>query len=67
MQQAGIQLSRTTLTNWTSRAIALLAPIVEAQNRHLLQSKVLAMDETPIKAGKQGKGKMRQADVRRSG
>ncbi len=61
LQQAGIQLSRSTLTNWTSRAIALLAPIVDAQNRHVLQSRVLAMDETPIKAGKQGKGKMRQA------
>jgi len=61
LQQAGIQLSRSTLTNWTSRAIALLAPIVEAQNRHILQSRVLAMDETPIKAGKQSKGKMRQA------
>jgi transposase len=61
LQQAGIQLSRTTLTNWSSRAIALLEPIVEAQNRHILQSKVLAMDETPIKAGKRGKGKMRQA------
>jgi len=61
LQQAGIQLSRSTLTNWTSRAIALLAPIVAAQNRHILQSRVLAMDETPIKAGKQSKGKMRQA------
>ena len=61
LQQAGIQLSRSTLTNWSSRAIALLAPIVEAQNRHILQSRVLAMDETPIKAGRQGKGKMRQA------
>ncbi len=61
LQQAGIQLSRSTLTHWTSRAIALLEPIVEAQNRHILQSKVLAMDETPIKAGKQGNGKMRQA------
>ncbi len=61
LQQAGIQLSRSTLTNWTSRTIALLESIVEAQNRSILQSQVLAMDETPIKAGKQRKGKMRQA------
>ncbi len=61
LQQAGIQVSRSSLTNWTSRAIDLLAPIVEAQYRHLLQSKVLAMDETPLKAGKQKQGKMRQA------
>ena len=61
LQQAGIRLSRSTLTHWSSRTIALLAPIVEAQQRSILQSRVLAMDETPIKAGKQGKGKMRQA------
>jgi len=61
LQQAGIQLSRSSLTNWTGRTIDLLVPIVEAQYRHVLQSKVLAMDETPIKAGKQKRGKMRQA------
>ncbi len=58
--QAGIQLSRTSLTNWASRAIDLLVPIVDAQHRHVLQSRVLAMDETPIKAGREKKGKMRQ-------
>lgn len=59
--QAGFQLSRTSLTAWASRAIDLLAPIVDAQHQHLLQSRVLAMDETPIKAGREKKGKMRQA------
>ncbi len=61
LQQAGIQLSRSTLIHWAARAIDLLGPIVEAQYRHLLQGGVLAMDETPIKAGRQKKGKMRQA------
>lgn len=59
--QSGIELSRSTLSVWAGRAIDLLRPIVDAQARHLLQSRVLAMDETPIKAGRQGKGKMRQA------
>ena len=59
--QAGIQLSRSSLTNWAGRAIELLRPIVDAQSRHLLQSRVLAMDETPIKAGRKHKGKMNQA------
>jgi transposase len=59
--QSGIQLSRTTLTTWAGRAIDLLRPIVDAQAQHLLQSRVLAMDEVPIKAGRQGKGKLRQA------
>lgn len=59
IQQAGIQLSRTTLTNLVKRSIDLLKPIVVAQLKHVLQSKVLAVDETPIKAGRAGKGKMK--------
>ena len=61
LRQAGIQLSRSSLTTWASRAIDLLKPIVDAQHQHLLQSRVLAMDETPIKAGLKKKGTMRQA------
>lgn len=61
IQSAGITLSRATLTNLSKRAIELLRPIVQAQLDNVLRSKVLAMDETPIKAGKSGKGKMKQA------
>jgi transposase len=61
LAQAGVRVSRTSLTNWTSRSIDLLEPIVDAQMQQLLLSKVIAMDETPIKAGKLKKGKMRQA------
>ena len=60
LSAAGIQVSRGSLTNWSSRAIDLLEPIYAAQCAHVLQSRVLAMDETPIKAGRQGQGKMRQ-------
>ena len=59
--QNSIQVSRSSLTTWAGRAIDLLRPIVDAQSRNLLQSRVLAMDETPIKAGRKKKGKMRQA------
>lgn len=58
--RAGITLSRATLTNLCKRSIELLRPIVEAQLAHVLQSKVLAMDETPIKAGREGPGKLQQ-------
>jgi transposase len=58
--QAGITLSRATLTNLCKRAIELLRPIAAAQLLGILQSRVLAMDETPIKAGKNGNGKMKQ-------
>lgn len=59
---ADITVSRATLTNLSQRAIELLKPIHDAQLKHLLQSRVLAMDETPIRAGpsKQRKGRMHQ-------
>lgn len=62
IEAAGITLARSTLTNLVKRSIMLLEPIVEAQWRHVLMSKVIAMDETPIKAGKSKtkKGRMHQ-------
>jgi transposase len=65
LKSSGIELSRGTLTNLTKRTIELLRPIAEAQLAHILQSQVLSMDETPIRAGptknKKGKGVMKQA------
>ncbi len=52
LESAQITLSRATLTNLTRRAIELLEPIADAQLQHILLSRVLTMDETPIKAGK---------------
>jgi len=58
----GITLARSTLTNLVKRSIELLAPIADAQLANALLSRVLAMDETPIKAGKSKtkKGRMHQ-------
>jgi len=55
---AGIRLSRGTLTQWMQRAAELLEPIYYALLSSILQSQVLAMDETPIKAGRRAKGKL---------
>lgn len=60
LAQAGITLSRATLTQLVTRAAALLAPIHRAQLAHVLSSRVLAMDETPIKAGRRKPGKLHQ-------
>jgi len=58
---AGIRLSRSTLTHLVHRTAMLLKPIFDAQYQHVLLSRVLAMDETPIKAGRKKKGYMNQA------
>lgn len=59
IQAAGITLSRSSLTNWTHDALDLLEPIYRAQLTSILRSEVLAMDETPIRAGRKSKGKMK--------
>ena len=61
LSMAGVKVSRSSLTQWVHKASALLKPIYLAQLRHILLSKTLAVDETPIKAGRSGKGKMRAA------
>ena len=58
----GVTIARATLTTWVHRAGALLKPIHDAQLRHILRSKTLAMDETPVKAGRsKHRGKMKTA------
>jgi transposase len=59
LAREGITLSRATLSNLVHRGIALLEPIYAAQLRHILLSRILAIDETPIKAGRKEKGVMR--------
>jgi transposase len=56
--QAGIRLSRSTLTQWVQRAADLLEPIYYALLSSILQSWLLTMDETPLKAGRREKGKL---------
>src|SRR5215831_2359000 len=56
--QAGIRLRRGTLTQWVQRAAELLEPIYYALLSSILQSQVLTMDETPIKAGRRERGKL---------
>jgi len=61
LADAGITVSRRSLTNWAGRTIDLLRPVVKAQSEHILSGDVIAMDETSIKAGRTGPGKMRAA------
>ena len=66
LADAGIRLSRATLTHYAQRSIDLLEPIYDAQLRHILMSRVLAVDETPIKAGRKRKKKPKKPGQMRS-
>ncbi len=57
---AGVNVGRSTLTNLAQRVADLLDPICTAQLNSILSSKVLTMDETPIRAGRGSKGKMKR-------
>ncbi len=61
LEQAGFRLSRPWLTQLVQQSVALLEPIYEAQFESIRASRVKAMDETPIKAGRAGPGKMKAA------
>ena len=55
---SGITVSRPWLTQIAQRSISLLEPIYQAQFISIRSSRVKTMDETPIKAGRSGHGKM---------
>lgn len=58
---AGFKLSRPWLTQLVQQGAQLLKAVYEAQLASICASRVKAMDETPIKAGRVGPGKMNTA------
>jgi len=63
---AGITVSRAALTSWVHRTGELLEPLYEAQLASILESRVLAMDETPLRAGRK-KGQPGKAGKMKTG
>jgi transposase len=59
MAATGIRLARSTLTGMVHRTADLLEPIYQAQLCSVISGSVVAMDETPIKAGRKHRGKMK--------
>jgi len=55
-----ITVSRPWLTQIAQKGIGLLEPIYDAQLDSIRTSRVIAMDETPIKAGRAKPGKLKQ-------
>jgi len=56
---SGVTVSRPWLTQLTHAALSLLEPIFQAQLDSIRASRVKAMDETPVKVGRAGPGKMK--------
>ena len=56
---SGFNLSRPWLTQLVQQAAQLLEPIYAAQLDSIRAGRVITMDETPIKAGQAGGGKMK--------
>lgn len=61
MTDAGLRVTRPWLTQLVQQGASLLAPVYDAQLASIRMSRVKAMDETPIKAGRDGPGKMKAA------
>jgi transposase len=55
---SGVTVSRPWLTQLAQSSISLLEPIYQAQFASIRASRVKTMDETPIRAGRSGHGKM---------
>jgi transposase len=61
LQDSGINVSRAWLTKLMLAAVSLLEPIFNAQLESVRRSRVISMDETLIRAGRAGPGKMKAA------
>ncbi len=53
LQQKGVEIHRGTISRYIHRAAELLDPIYGSLLSSILKSKVISMDETPVKAGHQ--------------
>ena len=53
----GVELERTTLADWVGGASQLLAPLVEALRRHVMEAAKVHADDTPVPVLAPGLGK----------
>jgi len=49
LRRHGVELSDQTLCGWMAQCAQLLQPLYERLKRHVLQSKVVGTDDTPVK------------------
>lgn len=59
----GLELERSTMTDWVGKTTALLTPLAEAIGNHVRAGSALFADDTPIKMQAALKGKTKTARV----
>ena len=61
--RAGLELDRSTLSDWVGGAHGLLEPLIEALGRHVLSGTHLHADDTPYPVLAPGTGKTKMARI----
>ena len=56
-EREGIDLDRSTLSDWVGRSTALLEPLADAIGRHVLAGKAVFADDTPVQMLAPGTGR----------
>jgi len=56
-EREGIDLDRSTLADWVGKATALLEPLADAIQRHVLSGQAIFADDTPVNMLSPGAGK----------
>lgn len=57
----GLDLDRSTLTDWVGKSTALLEPLADAIGRHVLAGEAIFADDTPVRMLAPGTGKTQTA------
>ena len=62
-ERDGVDLDRSTLSDWVGKTTALLEPLADAIGRHVLAGQAIFADDTPIKMQAPGAGKTKTARI----
>jgi transposase len=60
-ERDGVDLPRSTLTDWVGQSTALLKPLADAIRNHVLKGQAIFADDTPVKMLVPGNGKTKTA------
>ncbi len=62
-ERDGIDLDRSTLSDWVGKSAALLEPLADAIGRHVQRGQAIFADDTPIKMQAPGAGRTKTARI----